>query len=93
MALGLLQFGKVHGKQGNNLNLYKEEMRGRKEDKLGELCRNEETRIDKMNLEDAKKWIRNNEREDYASEYEDGYDARFFKPRFTQYGDWTWKRT
>jgi hypothetical protein len=55
MALGLLQFGKVHGKQGNNFNLYKEEMRGRKEDKLGELCRNEETRIDKMNLEDAQK--------------------------------------
>jgi hypothetical protein len=34
MALGLLQFRKVHDNQGNNFNLYEEEMRGRKEEKF-----------------------------------------------------------
>ena len=48
MALGLLQFGKVHANQGNNFNLYKDEMRGPKEDKFGELSRNEETKMSMM---------------------------------------------
>jgi hypothetical protein len=43
-------------------------MRGRKEEKFWEFSRNAETRIHKINLKDAKKWIQNNEGEDYASE-------------------------
>jgi hypothetical protein len=93
MALGLLQFGKVHANQGNNYNLYKDEIKGRVENTFGEVSRNEENRINKMNTDQAKKWIRVDEGANHASEYEDGYDNRFFKPRFTQYGDWTWKRT
>ena len=93
MALGLLQFGKVHAKQGNNLNLYKDEMRGRKQENFGEVSRNEETRIRKINVDDAKKWIQRDKEDNYASEYKEGYDNRFFKPRFPRYGDWIWNRT
>jgi hypothetical protein len=93
---GLLQFGKVYVKQGNNFNLYKDEMRRHKEEKFVENpSRNKATtQISKMNFDaDAQKWIGTNKEENYASEYEEGYNTQLCNPSFTQYGDWIWKWT
>lgn len=68
MTFGLLQFRKINAK-GNNLNLNKDDMRGCREEHFEELSRNKEMGIQKMNVDDVKKGIQNDEEDNYVSEY------------------------
>jgi hypothetical protein len=94
MILGLLQFGKLQEKGTNNVSLFKAELQGRRVKSFGRrLTRNEERVIyETMGITRLKTEVRADESIHYASEYENGYDEKFFKPRHTEYGDWIWKK-
>jgi hypothetical protein len=94
LVLGYLQFGKLNEKGTDNLRLFKAEWRGRKIKSLGRgLTRDEERAINEtMKITSLKTAIRADEKSHYASEYEDGYDEKFFTPRHTEYDDWKWSK-
>jgi hypothetical protein len=92
MVEGFLQFGKLPEKGTNNLILFKHELRGRQMKSLNrELTRDEERAIN-VGINRLKAAVRADEKSHYASEYQNGYDDKFFKPRHTAYNTWTWSK-
>jgi hypothetical protein len=91
---GLSPIWKTQRKGTDNLRLFKAEWRGRKIKSLGRgLTRDEERAINEtMKITSLKTAIRADKNSHYASEYEDGYDEKFFTPRHTEYDDWKWSK-
>ena len=94
MIQSVLIFGKTHGKNGNNLQLYREEWKGRRARQLGcNLTNEEQAEIDAFKTMLCQQLIKKDEQENFANDpvYTDqlgGYNSKWFKPRHTNYKDW-----
>jgi hypothetical protein len=87
---GLIQFGKIFQKNGPNLELLQAEWKGRRSEELEmELPEEEIKAIDQLGIDKLKKQIKQNEKK-RTEECEEEYNAKFFKPTYTNFEDYEW---
>ena len=98
-VMGVLQYGKLYGllhkKKTNNLNLFIEELKGRRSRAFNrQLTTEERTKIDSMKIKALKLAVEADEKVRFANEYIDGticdsgYNRLFFKPQHTRYKEY-----
>ena len=101
--LGLLQFGKLfqqlNGEPTNNVELFRQELKGRRIEALSRpLTTEEEATIQQTRITKLKELIEADEKANFSHEYEDGtictggYNRLFFCPRHTQFRDWMYNK-
>jgi hypothetical protein len=87
---GLIQFGKIFQKNGPNLVLLQVEWKGRQAEELEmELPEEEIEAIDRLGINKLKKLIKQHEKK-RTEECEEEYNAKFFKPSYTNFEDYEW---